>query len=758
MTQTADIPSVLQQHLDLIAQSSFEPLEELWLEQLASLPTAVEFFKPWLHAMQRARALDRAEGLVILLLEERLQRQRHKEALRVLLVVLPAMEKSETLRPLLVQCLRLHYAHMENVEELIRLSGFADGGSLVAGYKQFREWTRLAPGQVYQHYDWGEGVVSELEPTAGKVTLAFPKEPHKQMTVEGVRKFLNWIDPKHLLARRAKDPEGLQAMADETPIELIKLALSGQKDRQLRQSDLKALLIGPIVPDAQWNGWWTRAREELAVDPFVDFDRAGGARAILRLRDKPRTFAQEIEEGFFDPEVGVAGRVELIRRLARRPKDTELPPALVDRIGKRLLEEWSLVADSAPVVRLEIAYMVEDLAQAVPSAAIHPPDPRPILNQVADYADLFAIDHHEYGARALVSLIERDGEDGIGQATGLLPRAPIKFAQAIWEAMEQEHHADQGVQALQRLFDDPLENPDTYAWALRATLDGSWGHLEDYFPAEAMIPELIDQIEQWQLVAEDAGQPRERRDAARKLIARCRTLLSAEHFELLGVAIEGVSRELASRLRRRIQTHSSFNAAFKSQADRVIMLTRRDLGEPGETTSIAADEGVFYCTARAKTRATAELRELASVLIPKNAKVIEEARMEGDLRENAGYQYAKEEQKMMVQKQATLSDLLSRAQVIDADQVESGRIGFGTRFSVRNLDADVNETYTLMGRWEADPDRNILSDQAPLALQFAGKKPGDKVHVERPGAPATNYEVLSIENALADAEWTATEA
>jgi transcription elongation factor GreA len=154
----------------------------------------------------------------------------------------------------------------------------------------------------------------------------------------------------------------------------------------------------------------------------------------------------------------------------------------------------------------------------------------------------------------------------------------------------------------------------------------------------------------------------------------------------------------------------------------------------------------------------AEMREITSVRIPHNSKVIGEARREGDLRENAGYQYAKEEQKMLVQQQATLSDLLSRAHVVRAKDVDAGRVGFGTRFTVRNLQSGENETYTLLGRWEADAEQGILSEQAPLARQFTGRKVGEKLRIERPGAPATDYEVLTIENALADSEWKSGEA
>jgi transcription elongation GreA/GreB family factor len=762
MSKTANMQELLDRQLELIGQGRLDEVENLWLDLLPDLPIAAEFLKPWLAAIRKANALDRAEALVAMLIEDRLDRDRPKEALRALLLVLPAFPESAALRPSLLRALRVQHAALGGLlGDFIRLSGLEKEGSLLNAYKAFREWTRLAPGQVYQHYDWGEGVVEELDLAAGKLTLAFPKDPRKVMTIDGARKFLTWIEPKHFLARRAKELEALQVMADQQPVELVKLALAGQPDMQIRQADLKALLIGTVVDEKQWTSWWGRAREAMAVDPYVDFDRAGGARAMIALRQRPRTFAQEIADGFFDPEAGAAVRVELIRQLAKKPKDANLPRELVERMAKRLREEWDLAAADGPVALLEAAFMLQDLAQAVPSVAIDAPDPEPILAQIDNYRVLFDMDHPDYAARALVVLMRRDGEPGFEQAAELLPDAPIKMAQAIWETMGAEHHGTLGARALQRLFDNPLDNPETFAWALKSTLDGSWKHMEDDFPAQAMIPELIDQMEDWQAIAEDASHPRERRDAARKLLSRGRTLLAADHFELLCLAVEDMQRDMINRLRRRIQTHAALNAAVKAQADRAITLTRRDLEEAAEgaaTGGGGASDGVFLCTPRAQAKAMAELREIASVLIPKNAKVIGEARAEGDLSENAGYHYAKEEQKMLVQKQATLSDLLSRARVVRAEDVDAGRVGFGTRFTVRNEQSGEAETYVLLGRWEADAEHNVLSEQAPLARQFAGRKVGERLRVQRPGAPSTDYEILAIENALVAGPWDSAEA
>jgi len=738
-------------------------IEELWLERLDELPTQSAFYKSWIKEMRHAGATERTEELIGLLVDHLLSSDRARPALRILLATIPFYPHSETLRPHLLRAMRGYYREIDNLETLLQLARLdgpdAKEKSLVEGFKAFREWERLTPGQVWQHYDWGEGVVQELDLDARKVRFAFRHDANKEMTVEGARRYLRYLEPTHFLARRAKEPETLARLAETDPVGLIKAVLASQEGSQIKQGELKTLLTHGVMPAEEWNNWWSKAREALKLDPYIDFDAGAGARAVIQLRERPRSFAEEVREQFFAADAGTVVKAELIRQMARKPKETELPDKLLEKMAERLEEEWRLAGDEHPARRLEIAYMLEDLAALRPGGASPRHDAGPLLDQIGeDYTALVELDHVDYGIRALEALMHRDGEAGCRRAAELLPHAEVKLAQAIWKALDEEQHAELAVAALQQMLDDPLENPDTYAWAVRAILDGSWGHLEDYFPASAIVQEVLDHMETWHRLAGAEGADRERAEGARKLLGKMRTLLAAGKYEAISKAVDQAHRDLAARLRAKIADHPALSATFKQQADRVIRVTRPELEGTGTAAmgagpSIVQKSDELLCTEWAYQKKAAELREITAVKIPRNSKVIEEARMEGDLRENAGYQYAKEEQKMLVQTQASLTDMLSRAVIRHARDVDATRVGFGTRIVVQNLDEDVEENYTILGRWEADPEKHVLSMQAPLAMQFSGRREGEELTVERPGGGTTRYRILRIENALATGEW-----
>ena len=385
---------IMDRILELTEGGRFDELEAFWLERLDETPTRPELLRDWMRLMKRAGQLERAETLVALSAEARLEAGKPRTALRVLLAVLPSLPRSAALRPWLTAAVRAVHAETPELEELLRISGLAGGdGSLVEAYREFLAWRRLTPGQVWAHTEWGEGIVAELDPAGGSVILDFTSHPARQMTVQGARKHLKYLEPDSFLALRAREPATLAKQAETDPAALVRRALADQPDRRMRQGDLKQILTGGIVDPGGWNGWWGRARQAVKLDPYIDFDSAGGAHAVLSLRETPLTFEEEISGLFFDPDADEATRAALIRQLARH--QGTLDPDLVRRVAARLGESAALAGDS-PARRLELAYMLGDLAAAAPDVGVEAPDPAEPLEAIRDYGELTRLNHIDY--------------------------------------------------------------------------------------------------------------------------------------------------------------------------------------------------------------------------------------------------------------------------------------------------------------------------------------------------------------------------
>ena len=125
-----------------------------------------------------------------------------------------------------------------------------------------------------------------------------------------------------------------------------------------------------------------------------------------------------------------------------------------------------------------------------------------------------------------------------------------------------------------------------------------------------------------------------------------------------------------------------------------------------------------------------DLEELMQKRIPANSKEIEIAREYGDLRENAEFKAAKEQQKVLMALQAEWESDIDRARGINYADADTSTANVGTRVKVTNLANNESEEYSLMGAWDGDPDNNRISYLTPLGQAIFGSEPGAEVEVQ----------------------------
>lgn len=135
-------------------------------------------------------------------------------------------------------------------------------------------------------------------------------------------------------------------------------------------------------------------------------------------------------------------------------------------------------------------------------------------------------------------------------------------------------------------------------------------------------------------------------------------------------------------------------------------------------------------TAEGKRRLQEELDRLTARL-PVLAKLIEEAREKGDLRENAEYHSAREEMSMTNARIAELKSILAQAEVVDESRIDTSRVAFGAKVDLRDQRGQV-ETWQLVGQGEDDPLENRILTTSPMGQALLGKRVGDTVEVKAP--------------------------
>ena len=146
-----------------------------------------------------------------------------------------------------------------------------------------------------------------------------------------------------------------------------------------------------------------------------------------------------------------------------------------------------------------------------------------------------------------------------------------------------------------------------------------------------------------------------------------------------------------------------------------------------------------YITAQGLEKLTGELQHLITSERPRVAARIHDAKLDGDISENAEYEDAKQEQSFLEGRIATLELQLKNAEVIE--RAGGDRVGIGSKVVIKGPDGD--ETFTIVGSAEAAPREGRISNESPVAAALLGHKKGDKVTVEAPVGSVT-FTVVQI--------------
>ena len=140
-----------------------------------------------------------------------------------------------------------------------------------------------------------------------------------------------------------------------------------------------------------------------------------------------------------------------------------------------------------------------------------------------------------------------------------------------------------------------------------------------------------------------------------------------------------------------------------------------------------------------------ELENLKNIQRPKVVAAIAEARSHGDLKENAEYHAAKEQQGLIEGRVLTINDLIARANVINVTKIDNeGKVIFGSTIKVHDLETKKEISYRLVGQDEADISKNLIFYKSPIGKALIGKNKDDMVSVNTPSGER-NFEIKNVE-------------
>jgi transcription elongation GreA/GreB family factor len=594
---------------------------------------------------------------------------------------------------------------------------------------------QLKPGTYCLHRSWGFGRISEWNLLLNQIVIDFAGKKAHAMQLQYAADNLTAIPGDHFLARKATDLVATKKLAKEDPVAVVRNIVESLGGKAT-VPQISAWLIGDVFDEAGWKRWWESAKKLLMKDGH--FFIPAKKNEPIQLRAAPVSHAEELMVAFNrarQPKDQAAALDQIVKLHSEfKEPEKQLQP-VVAAIEQTAMRNQKL----HPALSFELVLGRDDLLERVPG--LRPTIIGFTLNKLisAEAPRLVVILPKLPAAkekRVLQALPFALGPDWTQYALRLMQGSQARLIAQVSKVFSENGQGAELHAALDRSIREHSATSEMLVWLCKER-DGEWRKL--------ITPELLTSI----LAAMERDQHRESRSSRlRDFLIEDRELMA----DMFTNADIGIARDAVRRL---MLTPVLDELTKRSLLGRIVKLypELENMISGAQTEEKSAPLVVSWSSLEQRR---AEYEELVNKKIPENSKEIGVARSYGDLRENFEFKAAKQMQAVLMRRKSELEQMLHNARGTSFADPDTSRVSIGTIVTLRDQDSGKQETYTILGAWDGNPERNIISYQTAIGQALLGRKVGETVPLSSEQGLA-QYEIASIEPAPVDSNATSSD-
>jgi transcription elongation factor GreA len=723
-----------------MANRDFAEVEAAWREYASLEPDSYPYLLNIANQLMRHDKGAVAGELCLSLSQALLEKGDVEGATAAARASLRASQRTEGLRELLLAVFRAGHESNTNLEAFLEKSGLAgDGGGLrgqidlLDRYLTFEE-----DAYVFHPGGWGYGQVVEFDPDEEELVVDFQRKSGHRMTIVNATKILERLPAEHIGIYKYFRREELDELIASDPAKVFHIFLASH-NRQATLKQVREAFVPEVMDKNAWSRWWTKAKKEILKDPAIRMGK--GSSPLLELRDEEKSIEQEVVDRM-QARVHGHEKCKVAREYMRALDMTDALAEAIEGEVDRSLDGL----EGASADKLALLYLKSDLKRegAEDAAATA----RAMLDEVESPLALIAELEPADRKRAVHDIAATDGPTWTDKVLELLREGDAEVADVAVDELR-KRRPDVVIAFLTELTARPRSNPSLFLWYVRGFINGTLPH--ELAPGE----KASTAMEKLLTLANVVGleQRRSGDEDLKEFLRQVRSFMSARRMKMFKEFVKDTSLTYARFLYAKIQRNRGFTDQSKGALLDVIEGEHPNIhtveqGEEKETSFQPSDD-VVYTTIKGYLAKEAERKHIVDEEIPQNAEDLGRAASFGDISENAEYSAALEKQERLMRKLREVSDDLERARILDIDEISTERVVIGTKVKLRNATTNTEETFTLLGPWDADVDRGIISYLAPVGRGLLGRAPGESVEIDLPDGKVS-YEVLGVEVAPAE--------
>ena len=619
---------------------------------------------------------------------------------------------SPSLAALTLDHLTAQFGQDPYFNDKIRLIGLKKGENFQGALSNYELLTHMKKGNYVFHLGgWGVGEVIDISFLREQLAIEFDYVPgERDLSFQNAFKMLLPISSEHFLAQRFGNPEALEDRAKKEPVEVIHILLRDLGPSTA--SEIREELRGSVIPEKEWGRWWQMTRAKIKKSTKISMPKDSGKPLVLR--EVEVTHEERLRKAL-EKTSDVGALIHLIYTFLR-----DFPQVLKNKDLRVVLREYIENAISSKELtdaqELQLHFLMEDLQdkkEYVPS--------KELIKRFASPEDVVSsIKIMAFKKRMLVILhaLRDDWEESF---LNLLLSLDQNFLRD-YVLTELLHAKKEGevMKKLDELLVFPTRFPSVVLWYFQKIMKSSHIPYADqegrnrFFESFLILLSSLEQI-----------------PGNRELIKKMLKFLTAGRYSNVRKIFQKAPKPMVQEfllLSTKCHSLSDHDIKIFHSLAEIVHPSLAKLGKKYSEEEEGTDD-VIWATEKGYQKIQERLRHLAGFETIENAKEIEVACSHGDLRENAEFKAAIEKRSRLQSEMKLLSAQLNKARIITQRDIATDIVGVGVMVDCQGEDGS-KETYTLLGPWEADPDKHILSFQSKLAQSLIGRRVGDTVSIQ----------------------------
>jgi transcription elongation factor GreA-like protein/transcription elongation GreA/GreB family factor len=610
------------------------------------------------------------------------------------------------------------YPNDAHFEEKLRLIGLRDKENFQGAVRNYELFTHVTKGKyVFHTAGWGTGEILDVSLIREELTLEFEFViGPKTLSFKNAIHTLIPLTNDHFLSQRFGNPDKLEQEAKDHPLKIIHLLLKDLGPKTA--AEIKDEMCELVIPEKEWSRWWQATRAKIKRDTKIESPKT--QKLPFRLL-KENVSREEILYKALEAKPDIDQTIHLVYSFMRdypeTLKNNEIKTALKTKIQDVIISEKLTDAQ-----RLQVYFFLQDLG----TDNLEIDEMVKKLPSISVVIDDIKIISFKKRLLIITKKVREDWHD-------------IFFL--LFFSQKQNYLRDYLLSELSKIKPEsifhekikelqarPLTYPYVYVWYYQKIFEAKDSKLP-FSDSDGNIKFF----EGFLILLDHLSHKMEYRDLAKKMVV----LVTTNRYKMIRqifakANINTVKEFLLLSTKCRILTNHDIKI-IQSLAEVVYPALKKGQAKEEE-------EDVIWSTEKGYIATQERMKQIATVETLENAKEIEEARSHGDLRENAEYKAALEKRSRLQGELKFLSDQFNKAKILLKEDITTDKVMAGTVVTCKGSDGKTI-VFTLLGPWEADPEKNVIAFQSKLAQTMKGLNIGQAFDFQ-----GIKYSVEKIEN------------